>query len=152
MPPEPPILSSVFHIAQRLDVDVSAEIFSAAHRALKPGGILILETSNPENIVVSSLNFYIDLTHKNPLPPKFMRFLVSKFRFVRSEFWRLNHDPSRLSEEGFSLRDVLDGLSPDSALIVKKGADRRRLKTFDTVFFCPPELGSATLIQNMKAN
>lgn len=98
VPPESPALTFGFHIAEHLDVDVLAEIFSEAHRALKPGGILILDTPNPENIVVSSLSSYIDPIDKKPLLFKLMHLSVSEFWFVRSKVWRLNHDPSRLSK------------------------------------------------------
>jgi O-antigen chain-terminating methyltransferase len=39
-----------------------------------PGGLLILETPNPENLVVGACTFWYDPTHIRPLPPAMMRF------------------------------------------------------------------------------
>ena len=65
-----------FHIAEHLSFEDLQEVFRRAHHALKDGGLLILETPNPENISVGSMNFYLDPTHKKPLPPKLLGFLA----------------------------------------------------------------------------
>ena len=59
-------------------------------RVLKPGGIVIFETPNPENLFVGACNFYMDPTHRNPLPPQMMRFLVESRGFCRVEIHPLN--------------------------------------------------------------
>ena len=64
-----------FHIAEHLSFEELRQVVGEAHRALKAGGLLILETPNPENITVGSMNFYLDPTHQKPLPPKLLDFL-----------------------------------------------------------------------------
>jgi hypothetical protein len=45
-------------------------------RTLKPGGMVIVETPNPENFMVGSCNFYADPTHRNPIPHQTLQFLL----------------------------------------------------------------------------
>lgn len=60
---------SAFHLAEHLPFDVLRALVKQASRALRPGGILILETPNPENPSVGLLSFHMDPTHLKPLPP-----------------------------------------------------------------------------------
>jgi O-antigen chain-terminating methyltransferase len=43
---------------------------------LKPGGLAIFETPNPQNVLVGSHNFYIDPTHRHPIPCLTAQFLL----------------------------------------------------------------------------
>jgi O-antigen chain-terminating methyltransferase len=49
---------------------------------LKPGGLIIFETPNPENIQVGACNFYFDPTHRNPLPAQTVKFLAESRGFT----------------------------------------------------------------------
>ncbi|HEX8853826.1 MAG TPA: methyltransferase domain-containing protein, partial [Pyrinomonadaceae bacterium] len=64
-----------FHFAEHLPFPALVRVVDEALRALAPGGVLIFETPNPENMVVGSCNFYLDPDHRNPLPPPTLRFL-----------------------------------------------------------------------------
>lgn len=44
-------------------------------RVLRPGGFLLIETPNPENVLVSSNYFYLDPTHRHPIPPQLMHLI-----------------------------------------------------------------------------
>lgn len=74
-----------FHIAEHLPFPLLVQLVDGALRALRPGGVLILETPNPSNLVVGASAFYIDPTHRNPLHPHFLEFLVSARGFVDVE-------------------------------------------------------------------
>ena len=56
---------------------------------LRPGGVIILETPNPENLSVSSHWFFLDPTHRNPLPPVTLAWLVRERGFVDPRIERL---------------------------------------------------------------
>jgi O-antigen chain-terminating methyltransferase len=65
-----------FHIIEHLPFDILIRVFDETVRVLKPGGIAIFETPNPQNVLVGSHNFYLDFTHRNPLPSLTTQFLL----------------------------------------------------------------------------
>jgi 2-polyprenyl-3-methyl-5-hydroxy-6-metoxy-1,4-benzoquinol methylase len=65
-----------FHIIEHLPLSAMIALLDEAVRVLKPGGLAIFETPNPGNILVASNTFYLDPTHKKPLPSALLRFLA----------------------------------------------------------------------------
>ncbi len=65
-----------FHIIEHLPFDVLIALLDEAVRVLQPGGLAIFETPNPQNVLVGSCNFYLDPTHRHPLPSQMMQFLA----------------------------------------------------------------------------
>jgi SAM-dependent methyltransferase/uncharacterized coiled-coil protein SlyX len=82
-----------FHIAEHLPFEVLLDLFDAARRALRPGGSLILETPNPQNLIVGAANFWIDPTHLKPLHPLFLEFLALERGFASTELRWLHPHP-----------------------------------------------------------
>ena len=68
---------SAFHLAEHLDFPTLFRVVAECRRVLKPFGLLILETPNPENIWVATHTFHHDPTHGNPLTPTSLEFLVN---------------------------------------------------------------------------
>ena len=79
-----------FHIIEHISLETLLELIELAHRVVEPGGLVIFETPNPENIVVGACNFYVDPTHQRPLPPVMTQFLVESGGFDRVEIHRVN--------------------------------------------------------------
>lgn len=94
-----------FHIIEHLPINSLVSLLDEAIRVLRPGGVVIFETPNPENLVVGACNFYMDPTHRNPLPPEMSLFLVEARGFVQCEIKRVNRqelsDPIAFLEPGF---------------------------------------------------
>lgn len=59
---------TAFHIFEHLPFPVLAEWLVEIRRVLCPGGVLIAETPNPENLIVGANTFHLDPTHTKPLP------------------------------------------------------------------------------------
>jgi len=57
------------HLLEHLGLGTLIEVLGEVHRVLRPGGIAIFETPNPENVVVGATNFWLDPTHERPLHP-----------------------------------------------------------------------------------
>ena len=93
-------LISAFHLAEHLPFDVLYTMVDEAHRVLAPGGVLILETPNPENVLVGSHTFYHDPTHRNPLTPTAMTFLLRYLGFADVEVRRFNPYPEEAKVPG----------------------------------------------------
>jgi len=90
-----------FHIIEHLPFKVLISLYDEAFRVLKPGGIVIFETPNPENLIVGACNFYTDPTHINPIPPDTAKFFLEARSFSNVEIIRLrsNKDPSLINYE-----------------------------------------------------
>jgi O-antigen chain-terminating methyltransferase len=71
-----------FHIIEHLPADQQIRLVQLAFRALRPGGVLILETPNPENLNVAALWFYVDPTHIRPIPSTLLEFVAKYVGFV----------------------------------------------------------------------
>jgi SAM-dependent methyltransferase len=65
-----------FHIVEHLPFDILLKMFDETVRVLQPGGVAIFETPNPQNILVSTHEFYIDPTHYHPMPSQLLRFIA----------------------------------------------------------------------------
>ncbi|HEY0006743.1 MAG TPA: methyltransferase domain-containing protein [Pyrinomonadaceae bacterium] len=79
-----------FHIVEHLPVETLVKLIDEAVRLVKPGGALVFETPNPQNVLVGSCNFYFDPTHRNPLPGPVLKFMVEARGFARVEIINLN--------------------------------------------------------------
>ncbi|MFI0471727.1 methyltransferase domain-containing protein [Halomonas sp. HMF6819] len=114
-------LVSGFHIAEHLPFDTLMGLMQEAHRVLKPGGLLILETPNPENLNVGLWTFYMDPTHRHPLPPLLLQFLGEEAGFAENHILKLN-GPKEPENNGSPLDRVAWSLSahPDYGLVAQK--------------------------------
>ncbi len=77
MPDASTLAVSALHLAEHLDFSTLFRVVAESRRVLKPRGLLILETPNPENIWVATHTFHHDPTHSQPLTPTSLEFLVN---------------------------------------------------------------------------
>jgi len=89
-------LVTAFHLAEHLDTETLLALCEGARHALRPGGCLLLETPNPTNLTMGACNFYLDPTHRSPMPPALTAFLVEASGFVDVEIRPLHPDDSPL--------------------------------------------------------
>lgn len=126
---------SAFHLVEHLDHASLRELLHEAHRALAPGGRLLLETPNPQNLIVGSCNFYLDPTHVRPLPPDFLVFLAefAGFEGVAARPLHPVGEQHRLHEESETARRLNHYLygPQDYALLATRPAalDSQALRT-----------------------
>jgi len=91
---------TAFHLIEHLRYGVLIKLLDETVRVLKPGGLAIFETPNPENILVGTYNFYFDPTHRNPLPAPLIKFLAESRGLCRVEIKLLNP-----YDQAFRIRD-----------------------------------------------
>ena len=125
---------SAFHLVEHLTFEQLQAVVAQAHRVLKPGGLLIMETPNPENIVVATRNFYLDPTHQRPIPPELLFFVAEFYGFARAKIVRLQEFKELAQHTHLTLQDVLGGASPDYAVVTQKSAVKVLLEQLDSPF------------------
>jgi O-antigen chain-terminating methyltransferase len=75
---------TAFHLIEHFEFQKQFQLLVEIRRVLKPGGLVMLETPNPKNLVVGACNFYADPTHRQPLFPESLHFLLDRLGFVRT--------------------------------------------------------------------
>ncbi len=81
------------HVVEHMPPAVVARLVGAAAAALEEGGVLILETPNPESLLAGSINFHRDPTHLRPVHPDTLAFLCESAGFAQVEILRLSPVP-----------------------------------------------------------
>jgi len=93
-----------FHVIEHLPAESLDRLVRLAWGALRPGGVLILETPNPLSVVVAARNFWLDPTHRRPVHPESL-----KLSFEQAGF-----DPvERLDLRPFAEKDRLPEIDID---------------------------------------
>jgi 2-polyprenyl-3-methyl-5-hydroxy-6-metoxy-1,4-benzoquinol methylase len=115
---------TAFHVVEHLPLGTLIDFLDEALRVLVPGGVLILETPNPETMRVGATTFYNDPTHRNPIPPAVLQFLVEHRGFEEVEVVKLHPFTQGLLEAGTRdaqlLNRVLFG-PQDYSIIARRG-------------------------------
>jgi len=81
---------TALHFAEHVPFESLVSFLDEVARVLRPGGLVVLETPNPENLIVGSCNFYLDPTHRNPIPIATMELLVQARGFSKPTVMRLH--------------------------------------------------------------
>jgi O-antigen chain-terminating methyltransferase len=97
-----------------------AELLREAHRVLRKGGLLVLETVNPRSVTGLLEVFNRDLTHEKPLHPETLAFLAAAAGFgeVRTEYRAPVDAASRLQAV------PAEGLPPAVASALNENVER----------------------------
>lgn len=118
---------TAFQVVEHLNTADLLRLFMAAQRVLLPGGVLLLETPNPENLQVSGYSFWLDPTHVRPLPPPLLMHFARHFGFIdigieRASPWAAD---LRLPEDSAAARHLNKLLfcEQDYALVARKPLD-----------------------------
>jgi SAM-dependent methyltransferase len=119
---ESQVVVSAFHFVEHISFSDLRIVVAEAFRVLVPGGLLIMETPNPENVMVATQNFYIDPTHERPIPPQLLSFIPEYYGFERIKIVRLQEPDTLPGNVALGIHDVLHGVSPDYAVIAQKSA------------------------------
>lgn len=134
---------TAFQVVEHIKFDDVLELIKEAKRVLAPCGILILETPNPENIMVGTQWFYLDATHKNPIPCELLSFATHYYGLERNFIFKTNEKSPSEYERDMGLFDVFEGVSPDYSVIAQKNGDQSEL--FDEAFAVTPGVNLAQI-------
>ncbi len=128
-------LISGFGLAEALPFETLRQVVQESLRVLKPGGLLILQAVNPENIVASTNQGFLDPTRRQPIPRALLAFLPEHAGFALSKAIPLHEQFSLAAQQPVSLLNVLQDVSPLYAVIAQKSneglATPLNIKAFD---------------------
>jgi SAM-dependent methyltransferase len=131
---ESQVIVSAFHLVEHIKFEELQLLISESLRTLMPGGLMILETPNPENIAVATRNFYIDPTHVRPIPLELLSFLAEYAGFAKVKVLRLQESEDLVDKENVSMRDVFAGVSPDYSVVAQKQTGPEELQLLSPAF------------------
>ncbi|MFA7281100.1 MAG: glycosyltransferase [Sterolibacterium sp.] len=97
-----------FHFIEHLPFQEVIALCDAALAALRPGGLLVFETPNPENLSVGARSFFFDPTHNRPIIPKVAEFILRQRGFARTEILPLHPYPDdhQVNEDSAAARRI----------------------------------------------
>jgi SAM-dependent methyltransferase len=81
------------HLVEHLPPAVVSRLVEAAWAILPDGGLLVMETPNPESLMAGSVNFHRDPTHLRPVHPDTLAFICESAGFPAVEVRRLSPVP-----------------------------------------------------------
>ncbi len=96
-----------FHVVEHLPPAAIERLVRLAWGALRPGGVLVLETPNPLSLLVAARSFWLDPTHVRPVHPEYLTSLARGIGFQSVERLDLRPFPAaeRLPEVAASELD-----------------------------------------------
>jgi O-antigen chain-terminating methyltransferase len=118
-----------FHVVEHLPPPVLDALVRLAFRALRPGGVLILETPSPLSLVVAARNFWLDPTHLRPVHPDALEDLCRRSGFAEVERW----DLQPFAAEARLPEIRLDDLAPEARPVADR-VNRLRDRLDDLLF------------------
>ncbi len=133
LPEQSQVIVSAFRLVEHLPFEQVRELVQSCLRILKPGGLLILEAPNPENLVLGSGGYYAIPNRRQPVTPELLAFVPDYYGYARTKIVRrldqLKLDDFQLDQQRFGdeqtlrLLDVLNGVSPAYAVIAQKSSE-----------------------------
>ena len=92
------IMSS--QVVEHLPPDRLPEMIRLCAAKLRSGGILAIETPNPECLAIFATYFYLDPTHTRPMPHQYLQFCMEEAGLTRFEVHRLSPAIDTMPELG----------------------------------------------------
>lgn len=99
---------SAIHLIEHLPLREMVRLLEEMLRVLSPGGMAIIETPNPESLLVGAWKFRLDPTHQNPLPPDLLAAMAEASGFADITIRRMSEDPrlGRYTEKGEEIAEI----------------------------------------------
>jgi len=102
LPPECLAAVTAFQVLEHLPFPLQLRLIDQCRRVLSPGGLLVLETPNPENIMAGAIDFHRDPTHLKPMHPDTLLLLARARGFFRAQI----RYPSQAEGGGMRFEDA----------------------------------------------
>ena len=87
-PDQSQAIVSAFRLVEYLPFDDVRQVVQESLRILKPGGLLILEAPNPENLVLGAGGYYAIPNRQPPVMPELLEFVPQYYGYARTKLVR----------------------------------------------------------------
>ena len=77
-------------VVEHLPPALLPELIHLLGEKLRPGALVAIETPNPECLAIFATHFYLDPTHRHPIPPALLRFYLEEAGFGSVDIERLS--------------------------------------------------------------
>ncbi len=101
-------------VVEHLNSSQLVELLQLCYEKLSFGSYLVIETINPLCLSVFARSFYLDISHKNPVHPEFLRFQLESLNFKKVELLYLSPFSN---QERLEPLNVTDNLSHDKFVL-----------------------------------
>lgn len=98
-----------FHLAEHIPFESLLTLMAEAQRCLVKGGVLLLETPNPESLFVGAYTFHYDPSHLKPLPPAIVQFSALFKGFERADIMRMQPELTEQQIKAATKNETLQG-------------------------------------------
>lgn len=94
-------LDGVFsaHVAEHLEPGTLIEIVRQCRRVMRPGAPIVMATPNPRTLSVGAHTFWLDPSHRRPIPPDLFQFYLESEGFQDVHVTTYAETERRLSED-----------------------------------------------------
>ena len=110
---------TIFHLIEHLTHEKLLDLLIECKRVLSDDGVLIMETPNIDNLLVSTKSFHIDPTHINLIHPDLIAFDINKVGFSNVKTYDINCGPLKNASH-LKITRVLNGTAQDLCIIATK--------------------------------
>jgi hypothetical protein len=73
-------------VIEHLDPQYLIKFVQLSYKKLKPNGVFLAETVNLQTLLIFANQFYMDLSHKKPVHPLTLQFILESEGFSKTEF------------------------------------------------------------------
>jgi hypothetical protein len=77
-------------VVEHLPPERLPEMIRLLHAKLRPGALVAIETPNPECLAIFATHFYLDPTHRHPIPAALLSFYLEEAGFGAVRIERLS--------------------------------------------------------------
>jgi SAM-dependent methyltransferase len=123
-----------FHVVEHLPIGALDRLVRLAWGALRPGGVLVLETPSPLSLVVAARNFWLDPTHVRPVHPESLRLMYELAGFDPIE--RLDLRPFAAADPPEQLPEIDLSRVPAEQRVLADAVNRLRDHLDELLYGC----------------
>jgi len=104
----------LLQVVEHLTTQGVIDLVAIAKHKLRKGGMILVETVNPQSLYTFAHSFYLDPTHGNPVHPAYLTFLFEQARWREVEIMWRSPPPSD------DVLEVEEGISETAAANIKR--------------------------------